>query len=131
MINVLYVTICDDTNYIYFARCRMYLALSIFTWLTYGSVAAETWHVHNGTEYYVSDDTKKFDDARSSCIDLQAELVMIHKRGIQSFLEDLMRSNYISGDLFAYFHHAFSYNMSNYFNNIRFRAKQSVQFKNT
>jgi len=107
----------------------MYLALLIFTWITYGSVAAQTWHVHNGTEYYVSDDRKNFVDARSSCFDLQADLVMIQTRVVQSYLENLMNSDYTSGDLFAYSYHAIKFTicqMSNYFNKINFivRAKR-------
>ena len=63
------------------------------------NVAAEVWHLHNFTEYSVSDDAKNFDDAHSSCTSLQAELVMIQTEDVQVFLEGLFDNNaYSSGN---------------------------------
>ena len=68
-----------------------------FLILTAVNVNAECWHFYNSTEYFVSDNANSFDDARSSCGSLQAELVMIQTEDAQVFVKYFL-SNYRSGD---------------------------------
>ena len=59
---------------------------------------AESWYLHNSTEYYVSDYEATFENALLNCENMgQAKLVMIKTKNVQNFLEGLMTAAYSSG----------------------------------
>ena len=71
-----------------------------FVVLNLAFINAERWHLHSNTgiEYHVSDSARSFNDARSDCIAMLAELVMIQTEDVQVFLEGaFMDASYSSG----------------------------------
>ena len=56
------------------------------------TVNANTWYQNGPTEYYVSIAKQNFDDAKASCEDHQAVLVMIQTKDVQLFLDALVTS---------------------------------------
>ena len=76
----------------------MYLLKFILLKLAF--INAERWHLHSNTgiEYHVSDSTRRLDDARTDCIAMRAELVMIQTEDVQVFLEQVFTdASYLSG----------------------------------
>ena len=50
----------------------------------------QEWQPNPPNEYYVSSEKKSFDEARSSCNQCDAELVMIKTKEIQNFINDII-----------------------------------------
>ena len=76
----------------------MYLLKFILLRLAF--INAERWHLHSNTgiEYYVSDSTISFDNARTDCNAMRAVLVMIQTEDIQVFLKGVFTdASYSSG----------------------------------
>ena len=73
----------------------MHFVFLVISCLFAKKVFANQWNFDSvsGTEYYVSGYEKCFEEARTSCTSLQAELVMIQTKDVQKFLEELFAKN--------------------------------------
>ena len=72
-----------------------------FILLNLAFINAKRWHLHRNTgiEYHVSDSARSFNDARSDCNAMLAELVMIQTQDVQVFLEGVFTdASYSSGN---------------------------------
>ena len=81
-----------------------FLALVLLIVVLSNDVVAQVWHQNGLIEYFVSDKEKNFDQAKSSCENLQATLVMIQTENVQLFLEALITNKtFPSGKSFMKF----------------------------
>ena len=66
----------------------------MFLFSTLKIADAESWHLHNSTEYYESNIVASIENANSRCANMNgAEMVMIQTKDVQCFLERLFAND--------------------------------------